>query len=144
MRNRAGYDGKDAQGFGMFYGELLVACQWYWSGDRYRESGRLRRFRLPARAAKSVDLYTLPEFRGRGIATVLKAQSANAMSHRGFEVLYSRIWFTHLESRRVSEKAGWTLTRIHIAIKPFGKDFALCVPVICWKGLRHTSGIDTA
>lgn len=122
------FGGSEATGFGLFEGEELVAVQWYWWGARYEHERGGRSWRLPAGAAKSTGLYTVPRCRGKGYAAILKQQTAHLMSERGFKRLYSRIWHSHTSSIRVSEKAGWRHVGSYIEICPFSRRIELRIP----------------
>lgn len=105
IQREAWYGGDDALGFGVFFGSELVALQWVWFGEGYR---RRRNFwPLEQNEAKSVELVTVPEYRGLGLATCLKQFSAQQLAARGFVRVYSRIWWNNWPSIRVSEKANW-------------------------------------
>lgn len=118
IRERAGYGGEDALGFGVFHAGELVALQWYWTGERYRLQRNF--WPLAADEAKSVELFTLPEFRGRGLATALKAHSAYQLQTQGYRRILSRIWHSNHPSRRVSEKLGWQHLAQVAVIHPLG------------------------
>ena len=116
IRARAFYGGAGADGFGVFKSGELISLQWFWHGGRYRQ----RNFwPLEEGEAKSVDLFTLDAYRGQGIATALKAYSAEEMQARGYTRLISRIWHSNEPSRRVSEKLGWTNIARVTVIYPF-------------------------
>ena len=117
MRDQAWYDGDGAYGFGLYDGTELLAVQWYWYGVRYAS----RNFwPLNEREAKSVQLYTVPYARGRGLATLLKRRSALAMRDLGYVRLYSRIWHSHRSSIAVNERAGWQRIALVAEFQPFG------------------------
>jgi RimJ/RimL family protein N-acetyltransferase len=103
------YGGPGAYLYGLRRRDGVVTClQCLWFGDRFREHGF---WPLKDNDAASVHLETAEEDRGKGLATFLKQQTAHRMHERGFERLYSRIWWTNRSSLRVSEKAQWS----HIA-----------------------------
>ena len=117
IRSRAHYGGQDAIAFAVCDKSEIVCLQWYWFGDRYRT----RNFwPLKKDEAKSVELFTRPTYRRAGLATALKLYSAERMKDKGFHHLFSRVWYTHLASRRVSEKAGWQNVAIVGEFHPFG------------------------
>lgn len=117
IRGRAFYGGDGAFGFAALEGGEIVCLQWIWHGARYRT----RNFwPLAPDEAKSVELYTRPEARGKGLATALKEHSAAAMRAKGFRALYSRIWLTNRPSVRVSEKAGWRQVALVALVRPLG------------------------
>lgn len=123
LKKRAAFDGPEAIGFGLFFFDQLACVQWYWWGARYQTERAGRSWELPSGAAKSVGLYTVPLYRGRGFAILLKQTSANLMYEKGFVRLYSRIWHSHIDSIRVSKKAGWTQIGSYVEICPLGYRF---------------------
>lgn len=128
MRERAEFGGEGAEGFGVFLQGELVAVQWYWRSDRHWAERQGRSWRLGPNELKSVGLYTLPAYRGRGYAKYLKAYTAHLMGERGFTRIYSRIWHSHRSSIAVSEKTGWRRAGSYIEIEPAGKRFELRLP----------------
>lgn len=123
MREQAWYGGNGAYGFAIFFNEQPVCMQWYWYGERYRS---MRGFwPLSAHEAKSVQLITCVEHRGRGLATVLKNFSARHLADAGYQRIFSRIWWNNHQSIRVSEKAGWRQVAIVALIHrtPSGRTF---------------------
>jgi len=117
IRNEAWYGGSDSRGFGIYRDDRLVCLQWFWYGERYK---RRNFWPLEPGEAKSVQLVTVPSEQGQGLATKLKQWSAYRMKQAGFSRLYSRIWYTHRSSIRVSEKAGWKHVATVVKIYPFG------------------------
>ena len=109
LRDCEWYGGAGAYLYGLRRSDGVVTClQCLWFGDRFREQGF---WPLKDTDAASVHLETAEEERGKGLATFLKQQTAHRMHERGFDRLYSRIWWTNTSSLRVSEKAQWS----HIA-----------------------------
>lgn len=105
IRERARYGGPGAVGFAAFHRDEVVCVLWYWYGDRYAERGF---WPLERNEAKSVDTFTLPGHRGRGLAATLKSRSVGEMKRRGFERLYSRVWHSNSASVAMNRRAGWT------------------------------------
>lgn len=128
LRGRSYLQGSDSQGFGYFIEGELAAVQWYWWGARYAQSQRLPGWQLPDDAAKSVDLYTVPRFRGRGLALQLKRVTPSFMARRGFHRLYSRIWHSHTESIHISLKTGWTPVGAYLSVAPLGVRIRIRTP----------------
>ncbi|HEY8352160.1 MAG TPA: GNAT family N-acetyltransferase [Sphingomonadales bacterium] len=126
LRARAWYGGAEAQGFGLYADGELAAIQWYWWGERYRR--RRNSWPLGPGGAKSVELYTRPQYRGRGYAALLKLHTAEAMAERGFRRLYSRIWHSNGPSIRVSEKTGWRRVGTYIELHPLGRKVSFRLP----------------
>lgn len=128
MRDRGVFGGDGALGFGLFVADELVAVQWYWWGERYQAERDGRSWVLPPDAAKSLGLYTRPEYRGQGHAMVLKQHTAHLMGQRGFARLYSRIWHSHKSSIRVSRKIGWRVVGSYVEVSPFSRRIQLRLP----------------
>lgn len=105
IRDTAWCGGDNALGFALLRNDRIVSLQWFWFGARLKEAAF---WTFEPDAAASVQLITVPAARGQGLATFLKQLSAARMRAMGFSKLYSRIWWTHAPSLRVSEKAGWT------------------------------------
>lgn len=117
LRVRASYGGDGALAFAVRWHGQIVCLQWYWFGDRYRQ----RNFwPLQEGEAKSIDLYTVPAQRGKGLVTILKIHSAAAMKKKGFRKLSSRVWHSHTASCRVHEKAGWRNIALVAEVHPLG------------------------
>jgi RimJ/RimL family protein N-acetyltransferase len=105
LRVCAWYGGPGSQLFAIAREDGTLACvQCVWFGERY---GQRSFWPLAAGEAASMHLVTVPRERGRGLATLLKQQSAAMLRKKGFTRIYSRIWWTNRPSLRVSEKAGW-------------------------------------
>jgi GNAT superfamily N-acetyltransferase len=104
IRALASYAGPEALGFGAFVEGRVVAACWYWFGERYRTRGFIE---LPPRAAKLVQVTTAADWRRRGLAAALIAESARLMGTHGFDLLYARVWHSHTASASAFAKAGW-------------------------------------
>lgn len=105
----AGFGGRDSLGFAILHDREIVSLAWIWHGARYREERNF--WPLEPREAKIVQTFTIPAERGRGLSPLLMQYCAQELKLRGFERVYSRIWWNHYSSIRVAEKAG----RMHIA-----------------------------
>lgn len=128
LQKRVGFDGPESQGFGLYVSGRLAAIQWYWWGERYWSERNGRSWRLAGDEVKSVGLYTVPEYRGQGYATLLKRATANEMARRGFRRIYSRIWHSHKHSIAVSRKAGWSKVGSYVEVVPFGRRIEFRLP----------------
>lgn len=108
-----GYAGPDAIGFAYEQEGVRLSHCWVWYGERYKS----RNFwPLAANEAKLIALETLPEARGRGIATRLLQYVVAELAARDFKCLYARIWHSNKPSIRAFEKAGW---RYHALVLEF-------------------------
>lgn len=104
IRARAFYAGDGAHIFAACHQGEIVCLECFWHGERYRQ----RNFwPLEEGQAKAVEIYTAPAWRGKGLATALKAYTDGWMKEHGFRHLFSRVWFSNKSSCRMSEKAGW-------------------------------------
>ena len=117
MRKLESYLGDGAYGFGARLGEQPAAGCFFWAGQRYKQ----RNFwPLDDDEAKLVEVRTIPQLRGQGIASHLIRHAAHAMAQRGFQRLYARIWHSNTPSIRAFEKAGWRYIAFVIEIAPLG------------------------
>lgn len=116
IKEQADYAGIEAHAYACFDDERIVGVCFYWFGNRYLQ----RNFwPLAAGEAKLVQIISLPEMRGRGVATTLVAQSCRDMMQRGFHQTYARIWHSNTPSLRAFERAGWRRIALVIEINPF-------------------------
>lgn len=117
IRARAEYGGTGALGFAVRHHAQIVCLQWFWDARRYQ--GR-DFWIINDGEAKSVDLFTAPDYRGQGLATALKQYSSQEMQLRGFYNLYSRVWHSNRASIRVNEKSGWRQVALVTEFYPLG------------------------
>lgn len=116
IREQVGYAGPGSYAYGCFdQGRLLGVC-FYWFGARY-----LKRNFWPLQAgeAKLVQIITLPQMRGAGVATLLISQSCRDMAARGFTKAFARIWHSNTPSIKAFERAGWVRIALVLEINPF-------------------------
>jgi ribosomal protein S18 acetylase RimI-like enzyme len=105
LKAQAGYAGDGAVAYACFEGEYMAGLCFYWYGSRYRA----RNFwPLNDDEAKLVQIITLDEYRGRGIAPALIAESFADLASRGFARAFARIWHSNHASLRAFEKAHWS------------------------------------
>ena len=116
IRERAWYLGEDAHAFGCIrQGRILALCV-FWHGERYRIKRNF--WPLAQDEAKLVEIITLPEARGQGIAGLLIEYASGEMFARGFHRLFARIWHSNLPSIRAFEKSGWQYLTTVLEIRP--------------------------
>ncbi len=109
------YLGTGAHAFACMDGARIVGLCVYWHGDRYR---RRNFWPLAGGEAKLVQIVTLPDMQGRGIAGSLIGWSAQAMFDAGFSRLYARIWHSNKASWRAFARAGWKRIALVIEVEP--------------------------
>jgi len=115
ISEQAWYGGDDTCIFACIVDGRIVALCVYWYGDRYLT----RNFwPLKEKEAKLVQLYTLPDMRGKGIAPMLIQHSTRVMLKQGFTNLFARIWHSNHSSRKAFEKSHWTAISTVIEIQP--------------------------
>ena len=116
MQEQAGYAGPGAYAYACLEGSRIVGLCFYWFGDRYLQ----RNFwPLKTKEAKLVQIITLPEMRGRGVAGALISFSFRDMAQKNFSRLYARIWHSNTPSLHAFERAGWVRIALVIEINPF-------------------------
>lgn len=116
IQAQADYAGIEAHAYACFDADRIVGIGFYWFGNRYLQ----RNFWPLARGeAKLVQIISLPEMRGRGVATTLVALSCRDMMQQGFHQTYARIWHSNTPSLRAVERAGWRRIALVIEINPF-------------------------
>lgn len=122
IRDQAGYAGTGAFAYACFDGERIVGICFYWFGERYLQ----RNFwPLADGEAKLVQIITLPDMRGRGIARALIAGSSELMQAKRFRGLYARIWHSNTPSLLAFERAGWSRVATVIEINPLRRSRAI-------------------
>ncbi|MEX2648469.1 MAG: GNAT family N-acetyltransferase [Alphaproteobacteria bacterium] len=119
ISREAWYGGADSRGFAIFVEGQIVALQWFWFGERYKNDYGF--WPLREDEAESRQLVTVPAMRGKGLATALKALSAHAMRERGFTRLISRVWHNNHASIAVNHKDGWREIAIVIEVRPLNR-----------------------
>lgn len=122
IRDQASYLGEDAYAYACWLDGRLAGVCVYWFGARY-----LKRNFWPLRKgeAKLVQIVSVPELRGRGVASALIAASCRSMMKQGFHRAYARIWHSNVASIRAFERAGWTRIALVIDVNPFRQQKSL-------------------
>ncbi len=115
IRKQVGYTGADTHAYACFDDDRIVGVCFYWFGNRYLE----RNFwSLADKEAKLVQIISLPDMRGRGVATLLVSSSFQDMMRQGFHRVYARIWHSNIPSLRAFERAGWARIALVFEINP--------------------------
>ena len=104
LREAAWYFGDECDAFGCFDKNRLVGLACYWHIQRYRSRNS---WPIEHGAAKLVHIVTSPSERGKGVATLLIAESTSIMLREGFGALYARIWHSNKPSLSAFARAGW-------------------------------------
>lgn len=139
IREQAGYAGPGACAYACFDGERIVGICFYWFAQRYLQ----RNFwPLQDGEAKLVQIITLPEMHGRGIARNLIACSSESMQEKNFRRLYARIWHSNTPSLLAFERAGWRRVATVIEINPFRRSRSIRIRL--WHGLKAGHAKDVA
>ena len=116
IREQVGYAGSGSHAYACFDQDRLVGVCFYWFGERYLE----RNFwPLKNGEAKLVQIITLPDARGAGVASTLIAQSCRDMGTKGFTKTFARIWHSNTPSIKAFERAGWKRIDLMLEINPF-------------------------
>lgn len=115
MEQRA-YFGDDSLAYACYEDDRIIATCFYWHGSRY-----VRRNFWPLREneVKLVQIITLPEARGKGVAPVLIRDSFEDVAKKGFDTAYARVWHSNIPSHRAFEKAGWKKIALVLEVNPF-------------------------
>ena len=115
IKEQAAYAGMESHAYACFDEDRIVGVCFYWFANRYLK----RNFwPLTAGEAKLVQIISLPEMRGRGVATTLVVRSCADMMQQGFHQTYARIWHSNTPSLRAFERAGWRRIALVIEINP--------------------------
>jgi RimJ/RimL family protein N-acetyltransferase len=134
IREQAWYAGDGSYAYAGFCEGRVAAVCFYWFGERYRE----RNFwPLQDNEAKLVQVFSLPEVRGRGIATALIASSCKDIFGHGFRTAYARIWHSNTPSRRAFARAGWRPLAVVIEVDPLRRKRPLRIVVRRLRGWGH-------
>lgn len=116
VRQQAWYAGSGANAYVCIEGSRVVGLCIYWHGDRYRT----RNFwPLQPNEAKLVQIVTVPDMRGRGVARCLIENSAESMFGSGYQKLYARIWHSNKSSIAAFSAAGWAPAACVVTLNPF-------------------------
>jgi len=124
VREQAWYAGPGSIAYACIDGDRIVGICFYWFGERY-----LKRNSWPIGGgeAKLVQIISLPEIRGRGVATLLVTASFHDMVQKGYLRAYARIWHSNIPSLRVFERAGWKRTGLLLEINPLRRNRPICI-----------------
>lgn len=115
LREQAHYLGQESHAYACLFDDRIAGVCIYWFGERYRK----RNFwPLKEGEAKLVQIVSVSEMRGRGVATALIATSCCDMKERGFRRTYARIWHSNTASLRAFERAGWMRVALVLEINP--------------------------
>jgi RimJ/RimL family protein N-acetyltransferase len=116
IREQAGYAGDQSIAYASFDRDRMVGVCFYWFGERYR---RRNFWPLREKEAKLVQIVTVADLRGRGVATELVVASSAKVLSQGFDCVYARIWHSNTPSLRAFQRAGWSRLALVVEINPF-------------------------
>ncbi len=116
IREQAWYHGAGTHAYACLLGSRIVGLCYFWHGERYRTRNY---WPLADGEAKLVQLVTVPELRGRGIASKLIARASEDMAKQGFHRLYARVWHSNAPSSSAFVRAGWRRVATIIEVYPF-------------------------
>ena len=123
IRKISNYAGGDAYIFGVEENDNVLCACCYWHNERYPTERGF--WRLEPQEAKLVQIVTAREARNRGLARQLISASGFAMSEKGFNKLYARIWKGHRASERAFEAAKWSRCATVVGIEFLGRRIRL-------------------
>jgi RimJ/RimL family protein N-acetyltransferase len=118
VRKSAGYAGEGMHGFYVRHQGELASVAFYAEHSVFENE-----VVVPLRPSEAglVELITLPEHRGKGMAPLVISYASAAMFERGFSPLVSWLWWTNSASQRAFEKAGWRFIGMSVQLYPFGR-----------------------
>lgn len=119
LREQASYGGSGSHLYACWLDGRMVGVCAYWFGERYRQRNFIS---LGDQEAKLVQIVTLPQARGQGVASSLIAGSSHDMSRKGFRRCFARIWHSNTPSLRAFEKARWTRQALVVEINPLRRE----------------------
>jgi GNAT superfamily N-acetyltransferase len=115
VRAQRSYAGAESMSFACLVEGRIVGLCFYWYGERYRNRNY---WPLTGGQAKLVQIVTVPDMRGRGVARGLISYSTARMLELGFTRLLARVWLTNAPSRAAFVAAGWRQIAIVVRINP--------------------------
>jgi GNAT superfamily N-acetyltransferase len=118
IAEQAWYHDRDTYAYACLEDSRIVGLCFFWHGTGYT---RRNFWPLGEHEAKLVQIFVLPEKRGRGIGHRLIEAATQDMNRQGFRYVYARIWRSNTPSLRAFERAGWERVATVIEICPRGK-----------------------
>lgn len=119
IKEQAHYAGPGSHVYACFDESRIVGICFYWFGVRYLERDF---WPLADGEAKLVQIISLPDMRGRGVATAIIGSSSNDMLKKDYRRLYARVWHSNTPSARAFERAGWKRIALVIEINPLRRN----------------------
>jgi GNAT superfamily N-acetyltransferase len=121
---QAWYHSQGTYAYACMEDSRIVGLCFFWYGEGYRK----RNFwPLADQEANLVQLFVLPEMRGRGIGRNLIQFAIQDMFRKGFKRVYARIWRSNTSSLQAFRHAGWNhiATVIELSLRGRKKPFRL-------------------
>lgn len=116
IREQAWYHGADAHAYACLLDSRIVGLCYFWHGGRYRTRNY---WPLADDEAKLVQLVTVPDMRGRGVASSLIEHASADMAKQGFHRLFARVWHSNTPSSSAFARAGWNRVATVVEVHPF-------------------------
>lgn len=104
IRTEAWYAGAGAEAFACTVDGRIVGLCFFWHGARYRARNY---WPLAPDEAKLVQIITVTDFRGKGVARALIGYSSARMFELGYKRLIARVWHSNAPSIHAFQSAGW-------------------------------------
>ena len=118
VRKSVGFDGPGVTAYGLREQGRLASVAFFINREAYYSDSV---WPLKPGEAALIELVTLPEQRGKGLAPLLIGHASADMFDRGSSRLYSWLWWTNQPSERAFQKAGWRYTAFSAQFHPFGR-----------------------
>ena len=115
IRAQLSYSGVGTLAFACHVEGRIVGLCFFWHGNRYRTRNY---WPLADGQAKLVQIVTVPDMRGKGVARGLIEYSTACMLEQGFTRLLARVWLTNAQSQAAFIAAGWKQIAIVVRINP--------------------------
>jgi RimJ/RimL family protein N-acetyltransferase len=119
IAEQAWYGGSGAHAFACLSESHIVGLCYFWFAERYRNRNY---WPLAEGEAKLVQIFTIPEMRGRGLATELIGYASGELFRLGFRRLYARVWHSNTPSSRAFIRAGWKRVATIIEVNPLRRE----------------------
>lgn len=107
---------RDTWVFGAWLDSKLAGFCCFTGGETYRD--RPNNWPLQPGEAELTEVATMPEFRGRGVASRLIVHGVSQMNQCGYSRFFARVWHSNYASMAAFRKAGWTRAACLLDVTP--------------------------